>query len=160
MACGGASPLTELGTEHSLVRACVDGDDAAWRQLHLRYYPIAVAFLRKLGVRPTELEDATQEVFLEMHRYLGRFRGQSDLKTWVYRLCLTQARLAHRRRRLCRPDRPGLLRFRTRRPRALRLPAAWTWRGAASRRKPNSASPKGPEVTGSRPKWHCTKWRA
>ena len=36
---------------------------AAWRRLHRRYYPIAGAFLRKLGVRERDLEDATQEVF-------------------------------------------------------------------------------------------------
>lgn len=83
-----------------LVDACALGDAAAWRKLHLRYYPVARAFLRKLGVREGELDDATQEVFLQVHRYLPRFRGESELTTWLYRLCVTQARKLRRRIRL------------------------------------------------------------
>jgi RNA polymerase sigma-70 factor (ECF subfamily) len=56
--------------------------------------------LRKLGVREGELDDATQEVFLQVHRYLPRFRGESELTTWLYRLCVTQARQLRRRLRL------------------------------------------------------------
>src|SRR6185503_20865190 len=76
---------------------CVDGDRSAWRQLHRRYYPVASAFLRKLGVDEREREDACQEVFLQMFRYLSRFRGEADPKTWLYRLCITQARQVRRR---------------------------------------------------------------
>jgi RNA polymerase sigma-70 factor, ECF subfamily len=47
------------------------------------------------------IEDATQDVFLEMFRYLPRFRGESELSTWLYRLCITQAR---RVRTPSRPD--------------------------------------------------------
>jgi RNA polymerase sigma-70 factor (ECF subfamily) len=79
---------------------CIGGDGAAWRALHRQYYPIAVAFLRKLGVNEGDLEDACQEVFLQMFRYLPRFRGEADPKTWLYRLCITQARRARLKRRL------------------------------------------------------------
>jgi RNA polymerase sigma-70 factor (ECF subfamily) len=79
-----------------LVEQCVEGDGAAWRQLHRRYYPMAAAFLRKLGVPEHDLEDASQDVFLQMFRYLPRFRGDSELKTWMYRLCITQARRVRR----------------------------------------------------------------
>jgi RNA polymerase sigma-70 factor (ECF subfamily) len=70
----------------------VEGDRGAWRQLHRQYYPVAAAFLRKLGVHERDLDDACQEVFLQMFRYLSRFRGEADPKTWLYRLCITQAR--------------------------------------------------------------------
>lgn len=86
--------------ESPLLLECARGNDQAWRSLHFRYYPVAVGFLRKLGVRESDLEDASQEVFLQMHRYLPRFRGNSQLKTWLYRLCITQARHVRRRRRL------------------------------------------------------------
>lgn len=96
------SPLAEVepAVERMLVLDCVEGDHAAWRTLHRRYFPVATAFLRKLGVRERELEDATQEVFLQMFRYLPRFRGEAELKTWLYRLCITQARRVRRRGRL------------------------------------------------------------
>jgi RNA polymerase sigma-70 factor (ECF subfamily) len=81
----------------SLVHRCVSGDRDAWRALHGRYHGVASAYLRKLGVPGGELDDACQEVFLRVFRYLPRFRGQAQLKTWLYRLCLTEARIARRR---------------------------------------------------------------
>jgi RNA polymerase sigma-70 factor (ECF subfamily) len=84
----------------ALVADCIRGDGAAWRSLHREYYPIAVAFLRKLGVSADDVEDAAQDVFLETYRHLEGFRGDAQLKTWLYRLCITQARYARRRRAL------------------------------------------------------------
>jgi len=83
-----------------LVDDCVEGNSRAWRELHRRYYPLAAAFLRKLGVRDGDLEDATQEVFLQVHKYLPRFRREAELSTWLYRICITQARQARRRARV------------------------------------------------------------
>lgn len=81
---------------------CVQGDARAWRALHREYYPVATAFLRKLGVGESELEDACQDVFVQLFRYLSSFRGESEFKTWLYRLCLTQARRARVRQRVSR----------------------------------------------------------
>ena len=83
-----------------LVDDCVEGNSRAWRELHRRYFPIASAFLRKLGVSDRDLEDATQEVFLQVHKYLPRFRREAELSTWLYRICITQARLSRRRARV------------------------------------------------------------
>jgi RNA polymerase sigma-70 factor (ECF subfamily) len=90
----------ESSLESRLLDACAEGDDGAWRRLHRRYYPIAAAFLRKLGVGDRDLEDATQEVFLQVHKYLPRFRREAELSTWLYRLCITQARRVRRRVRM------------------------------------------------------------
>ena len=86
--------------ESKLIEDCAEGDVLAWRKLHRKYYPVAAAFLRKLGVRESELEDATQDVFLQMYKYLPRFRRQAELSTWLYRLCITQARHTRRRARV------------------------------------------------------------
>jgi RNA polymerase sigma-70 factor (ECF subfamily) len=40
---------------------------------------------------PQEAMDVSQEVFLRVFRTLSRFRGQSSLKTWIYRIVLNQA---------------------------------------------------------------------
>ena len=85
-------PATVTAIEDTLIRSCVAGDSNAWRAMHRRYYLVALAFLRKLGVRESDIDDACQEVFVELVRYLPTFRGQADLKTWLYRLCATQAR--------------------------------------------------------------------
>lgn len=101
MCAAAASPREwDSEIESPLLLECARGSHEAWRSLHFRYYPVTLAFLRKFGVREPDLEDASQEVFLQMHRYLPRFRGSSQLKTWLYRLCITQARHVRRRRRL------------------------------------------------------------
>jgi RNA polymerase sigma-70 factor (ECF subfamily) len=100
MSVAGPSSITQI--EDSLVRNCVAGDAEAWRALHRRYYPVAMAFLRKLGTRDADAEDTCQDVFVELFRYLPTFRGQADLKTWLYRLCATQARRVNRRSKVLR----------------------------------------------------------
>ncbi len=41
--------------------------------------------LRLLG-DPTQAEDATHDVFLKAFRHLAQFKGQSSLRTWLYRI--------------------------------------------------------------------------
>lgn len=88
--------------EEEVLSACRRGEPQAWRELHRRFYPTASAFLRKLGVREADLEDCSQDVFLALLRYLDTFRGDAQFKTWLYRLCVTQARRARRRERMTR----------------------------------------------------------
>jgi len=38
-----------------------------------------------------EARDASQETFLKVYRGLGSFRGESGLKTWIYRIAINQA---------------------------------------------------------------------
>jgi RNA polymerase sigma-70 factor (ECF subfamily) len=80
----------------------VAGDASAWRDLHRSLYPTAVAFLRKMGVRPAELDDVCQEVFVQVFRYLGRFQGRADLSTWLYKICISQVGRLHRRDKVTR----------------------------------------------------------
>lgn len=92
--------VADSAVRDSLTSRCISGEPEAWRDLHREYYPVAASFLRKLGVKETEMEDACQEVFLQMFRYLPSFRGEADLKTWLYRLCATEAGKCRRRWRI------------------------------------------------------------
>ena len=83
-----------------LVERCVAGEPAAWRSLHRQYYRNAISVLRRLGVCATQLEDCCQDVFLDVFRYLPRFRQEADFRTWLYRLCISHARVARRRTRV------------------------------------------------------------
>lgn len=53
--------------------------------------------LRRLGVAESDVADASQDVFLVVHRRLGEFEGRSKVTTWLYSICY---RVAHDRRRL------------------------------------------------------------
>ena len=93
-----AAPETyaQAPPERPLLEQCISGDQEAWRALHRQYFPVATSFLRRLGVRDGDLEDAAQEVFVQVFRYLPRFRGQAEFRTWLYQLCITQRRRMRR----------------------------------------------------------------
>lgn len=107
---GAADPRLSLETpaharwpsriDAQLLDECIAGDELAWRQLHRLCYPQAAAFLRKLGVAELDLDDATQDVFVQLFRYLPSFRREAELATWLYRVCITQARSVRRRKRV------------------------------------------------------------
>ncbi len=61
-------------------------------------YVYNVAY-RVLGNAP-DAEDATQEAFLSVYRSLGRFRGDSEIRTWLYRISMNAALMLLRRDRL------------------------------------------------------------
>jgi RNA polymerase sigma-70 factor (ECF subfamily) len=49
--------------------------------------PIYYLALRMLG-DPTQAEDATHDVFLKAYRKLGEFKGNSSIRTWLYRITI------------------------------------------------------------------------
>jgi RNA polymerase sigma-70 factor, ECF subfamily len=85
-----------------LLDRCVTGDRQAWRDLHRAYFPLACRFLIHMGVAGGDLDDACQEVFVQVFRYLARFEQRCDFKTWLYKLCLSQSSQVRRRRKLQR----------------------------------------------------------
>lgn len=50
------------------------------------------ALLYRLTEDAEEARDLTQETFLQAFRSIGRFRGDADLRTWLYRIAINQAR--------------------------------------------------------------------
>jgi RNA polymerase sigma-70 factor, ECF subfamily len=58
---------------------------------------VAGLALQMLG-DAAEAEDAAQATFLQVHRYLGRFRNESSIETWVYRIAMREAALRARQR--------------------------------------------------------------
>lgn len=74
------------------------GDHEAFAQLysiHKRH--IYSLCLRMVG-SVTEAEDLTQEAFLQFHREIESFRGESALSTWLHRLAINVV-LMHLRRK-------------------------------------------------------------
>jgi len=61
--------------------------DTLFERFHPMVYQLAC---RVLGDREEAL-DVAQEVFLSIYRKIHRFRGESSLKTWVYRIAVNRA---------------------------------------------------------------------
>jgi RNA polymerase sigma-70 factor (ECF subfamily) len=55
--------------------------------------------LRRFGVAERDVADATQEVFVVVHRKLGEFEGRASVSTWLYQICLRVASAERRRAR-------------------------------------------------------------
>ena len=60
---------------------------------HRRVYSIC---FRMIG-NPTDAEDLTQDVFVQVFRKLGSFRGESALTTWLHRLTVNQVLMHFRK---------------------------------------------------------------
>jgi RNA polymerase sigma-70 factor (ECF subfamily) len=84
------------GQEAALVQRCAEGDEVAFAELVAEHQRMVVQLaINLLGDRDEAL-DLSQEVFLRVFRTIGRFRGQSSLRTWIYRIAVNQARNRHR----------------------------------------------------------------
>ena len=68
------------------------GDAAAFNRLVEERHGDIYALLYRLTEDPEEARDLTQETFLQAFRHLASFRGDADLRTWLYRIALNQAR--------------------------------------------------------------------
>ena len=80
----------------SLICALRSGSEHAYETLLVRFQqPVYNLALRLLN-DPSDASDATQEVFLKVFRNIGHFRGQSTLKTWIFRIAINEA---HNQRR-------------------------------------------------------------
>jgi RNA polymerase sigma-70 factor (ECF subfamily) len=90
-------------TDNDLLDRCVAGDARAWSELHAIYRPVALAFLRRLGVSPRDADDACQDMFVQVFRYLPGFERRAEFRTWLYRLCISQATRVRRRALLTAP---------------------------------------------------------
>jgi RNA polymerase sigma-70 factor (ECF subfamily) len=86
-------PRVQLVDEAELVRGCQAGDRAAMHTFYVRYQRrVFVLIARILGAQ--EAEELTQDVFLRAFRAIGKFRGDAQLSTWMYRLAVNAA-LSH-----------------------------------------------------------------
>lgn len=79
-----------------LVEALREGVERAYEELLTRFQQPVYALAFRLLNDPSEAGDVVQEVFLKVFRNIGSFRGQSTLKTWIYRITVNEAHNARR----------------------------------------------------------------
>ena len=84
------------GREAALIQRCAAGEEAACAELVAEHQRMVVQLAMNLLGDRDEALDLSQEVFLRVFRTIHRFRGQSSLRTWIYRIAVNQARNRHR----------------------------------------------------------------
>ena len=89
----GALGWTEVaGREAALVQRCTAGDEAACAELVAGHERMVYQLALHLLADRDEALDVSQEVFLRVFRTIHTFRGQSALRTWIYRIVVNQVR--------------------------------------------------------------------
>jgi RNA polymerase sigma-70 factor, ECF subfamily len=68
------------------------GEAAAFDRLVQERSGDVYALLYRMTEDAEEARDLTQETFLRIFQSIERFRGDADLKTWIYRIAINQAR--------------------------------------------------------------------
>jgi RNA polymerase sigma-70 factor, ECF subfamily len=92
-----AQSVADLDDDAILVEACRRGERRAMEALYHRYKRRVFGLVTRI-VGPGDSEEVAQEVFVRIFRGLSRFRGDSQLSTWIYRLAVN-ASLSHVTRR-------------------------------------------------------------
>ncbi len=82
--------------DRALLEGLRVGDERAYETLIERYEHPVYNLVSRLADDPADAADVVQEVFIKVFRNVGAFRGDSSLKTWIYRIAVNQAR-NHRR---------------------------------------------------------------
>ncbi len=70
---------------HQKIKA---NDPSAFRELFEIYHPMVLNLCRRMLDDKEEGEDATQEIFINIHKSLNNFRFESKLSTWIYRIAV------------------------------------------------------------------------
>ncbi|MBK6586969.1 MAG: RNA polymerase sigma factor [Acidobacteria bacterium] len=91
-------------TDIELCRLAADGNIAAFELIYERYHRRTYSLCLRMTSSQTEAEDLTQEVFIQLFRKIGSFRGDSAFSTWLHRLTVNQV-LMHFRRRSVKNER-------------------------------------------------------
>ncbi len=81
-----------------LCRLASSGNIAAFEVIYNRYTRRTYSLCLRMTSSQTEAEDLTQEVFIQLFRKIGSFRGDSAFSTWLHRLTVNQVLMHFRRR--------------------------------------------------------------
>lgn len=73
-------------SESELIKRCQQGDLEAFEQLIAAYEKKMINYCWRMLGNPSDAEDAAQEVFIKVFRFIESFTGQSFFSTWLYRI--------------------------------------------------------------------------
>jgi len=83
---------SELDDDLALVERHRHGDPAAFEEIFIRYQRMVFNVALRMSGSQDEAADLSQDVFLRIYRHVGRFKGRSSLKTWIYRVAINCCR--------------------------------------------------------------------
>jgi len=80
-----------------------EGEQQVFHELYQEHHRRVYSTCLRMTQNVSEAEDLTQEVFIQLFRTIGSFRGESAFTTWLHRLTVNHV-LMHFRKRKVRPE--------------------------------------------------------
>ncbi|HMT09546.1 MAG TPA: RNA polymerase sigma factor [Pyrinomonadaceae bacterium] len=90
--------VNENAPDIELCKLAADGSLAAFEIIYQRYHRRTYSLALRMTQSQTEAEDLTQEVFIQLFRKIGSFRGDSAFSTWLHRMTVNQVLMHFRKR--------------------------------------------------------------
>jgi len=100
VAAEGGERVKDVGkaSDFELTQAAGKGDMAAFEQIYQRHHRRVYSICLRMLQSPSEAEDLTQDVFIQLYRKIGSFRGDSAFTTWLHRMTVNQVLMHFRKR--------------------------------------------------------------
>ncbi|HEY7336104.1 MAG TPA: sigma-70 family RNA polymerase sigma factor [Bryobacteraceae bacterium] len=87
-----ALTLSGASAEDCLLEGLRRGEEAAYETLIQDYEHPVFNLVSRLVDDSADAADVVQEVFIKVFRKVASFRGESSLRTWIYRIAVNEAR--------------------------------------------------------------------
>ena len=81
-----------------LARVAARGNMAAFEEIYKRHHRRVYSICLRMLQNTSEAEDLTQDVFIQLYRKIGSFRGDSAFTTWLHRMTVNQVLMHFRKR--------------------------------------------------------------
>ena len=89
---------TVTATDFELTQAAAKSDMAAFEEIYQRHHRRVYSICLRMLQNAFEAEDLTQDVFIQLYRKVGSFRGDSAFTTWLHRMTVNQVLMHFRKR--------------------------------------------------------------
>jgi len=95
-----AEPIADASSSSDimLAQSAAIGYMPAFEELYNRHHRRVYSLCLRMLQNTAEAEDLTQEVFIQLYRKIGSFRGDSAFTTWLHRLTVNQVLMHFRKR--------------------------------------------------------------
>src|SRR5580765_8613294 len=88
----------DKATDLQLAKSAAQGDMAAFEEVYKRHHRRVYSICLRMLQNASEAEDLTQDVFIQLYRKIGSFRGDSAFTTWLHRMTVNQVLMHFRKR--------------------------------------------------------------
>ncbi len=81
-----------------LAQLAARGDMGSFEEIYKRHHRRVYSICLRMLQNSSEAEDLTQDVFIQLYRKIGSFRGDSAFTTWLHRMTVNQVLMHFRKR--------------------------------------------------------------